>query len=306
MKTEILFDILFRLLANKTVKAEQIALDYNVSARTAYRYMDELSTIIPIYAERGRNGGYSVVDSYMLPAGCLTEKEYTYVLQALEAFREELPGEALTSAINKICASSKHSKEFSLNSSTLMIDSGPWGVTADYNNKLRVLEDCVATGKVARLFYRNVNGEQSERDIEPHTLVLKQGIWYVYAYCRLRCEFRLFKVGRIESIIVRDECFERRDTDDLKNVFGYRGKATDKYRVVMEISPVIASEIEEWLGVECVKREGERLTAVADLPLDGGLVSKILGYGGRIKVLEPKKLAESIKSKAEEIVAQYK
>lgn len=306
MKTEILFDILFRLLANKFVKAEQLANDYGISVRTAYRYMDELSTIIPIYSERGRNGGYAVVDNYMLPAGCLTEKEYAYVLQALEAFKGELPADVLESAINKIYASSKHSKEFSLNSSTLMIDSGPWGVTSDYNNKLRVLEDCVASLKTAKVFYRNVDGELSERVIEPHVLVLKQGIWYVYAYCRLRCEFRLFKVGRIESIIVKDEVFEKRDTDGLKDVFSYRGKGPDNVRVVMQLEPSVVSEIEEWLGVECIKKDEERITATADLPLDSGLVSKLIGYGGKVTVLEPSALKERLKDTAKEIIALYK
>ena len=77
------------------------------------------------------------------------------------------------------------------------------------NNKLKVLQECVEKNLTVAFKYYNVDGNASERTVEPHTLVLKQGIWYIYAYCRLRGDFRLFKVGRISSMIVGGETFER-------------------------------------------------------------------------------------------------
>ena len=75
--------------------------------------------------------------------------------------------------------------------------------------------------------------------------------------------------------------------------------------VCLDIAEEAASEIEEWLGVECVKREESGITASALLPLNGGLVSKILGYGGKVKVISPKILKERVKAAAEEVVAAY-
>ena len=60
MKYTMLLKILFLLLSRRKVSARYIADRYELSIRTVYRYIDELSLAgIPIYNERGRNGGYS-------------------------------------------------------------------------------------------------------------------------------------------------------------------------------------------------------------------------------------------------------
>ena len=306
MKCEIMIEILFMLLSKKRVTAEDISRRFLVSKRTVYRYLDELSLIVPIYVERGSKGGFSVVDSFRLPSTFLTEKEYAVVLQALVAFADELPGAEILSAINKIKANSKGAREISLNSNTLIIDSGPWGITDEYNNKLKVLAECVEKSICAQVCYRNIDGVVSQRTIEPHTLVLKQGIWYVYAYCTLRCDFRLFKVGRFESINVDNVSFERRNTEALSNVFGYRASDPDRETVVLEVESAIISEIEEWLGVECVREKiDEKYIVRAELPINSGLVSKVLGYGGKVRVLEPKSLIDRVISSASAIVGHY-
>lgn len=304
MKFSIMLDILFTMLCKKRITASEIAEKYEISQRSAYRYMNDLSYYVPIYTTHGPGGGFSIPDNYMLPAGYLTEREYECVLNALEAFSKELPVEELGTAIKKIKATSKLAREFSLSSSTLMIDSGPWGVTADYNNKLKVLGDCVANSLPALINYRNTSGQTSERVVEPHTIVLKQGVWYIYAYCHMRGEFRLFKVGRIERIIKKDTPFERKSTDGLKDAFNY--SYGDVSSVLLELSPEARSEVEEWLGVECIAEKEGKIYATANLPIDVGLVSKLLGYGNKVKVLAPDKLAIMVSQKALEILSLYK
>jgi len=307
MKYEIMIGILFMLLSSKRVTAADICSRYGISRRTAYRYIDEISTVVPVYSVHGPGGGYSLTDDYRLPATFLTDREYSAVLNALEAFGKELPGEELSSAIDKIRANSKSGREsLNLSSATLMIDSGPWGVTSEYNNKLRVMEECVAYSKTATILYRDVDGEQTQREIEPHTLVLKQGIWYVYAYCRLRGDFRLFKAGRMERIIVGEECFVRRPTDGLKHVFAYRGSDPTVERVVLEIDRSALAEAEEWLGVGCFDRDADPIVAAASLPVDSGLISKILSFGNKVRVISPEGLARRVERMAEDIARQYK
>lgn len=307
MKSEIMIQILFMLLARRRVTAEEVSRKFDVSKRSVYRYMDELSLLVPLYVERGMKGGFSIMDDFRLPATFLTEKEYGVVLQALDAYAEELPGEELGIAINKLKANSKSSRKISLNSSTLMIDSGPWGITDEYNNKLHVLAECVETSRAIYMEYRNVNGVATSREAEPHTLVLKQGIWYVYAYCRLRGEFRLFKVGRIEHLKVLDGNFERRSTEGLSGVFGYNDESPKMKDVVFEAHRTVISDIEEWLGVGCVQTdENGKATVRARLPVDDGLASKLLGYGGRIRVIEPKELRDKIADSANAILAIYR
>lgn len=304
MKFEVMLDIVFMLLARKKVTAGQIAEKHGISKRSVYRYIEEISVVAPIYVIHGAQGGYSFTDDFRLPSAYFTDAEYKVALQALCAFKDELPCKEINSVIDKLTATCKAATRVDLNSSTLIIDSGPWGVTANYNNKLRVLEECVESSKAVKIFYRNASGVARERVIEPHTLVLKQGIWYVYAFCRLKGEFRIFKVGRIESEVVLDEVFERRSIDGLDDALSIFA-AEDAEEVVFEVAEEVSSEIEEWLGVECVDRSGQKIIARAALPVNRGLTSKILGYGGKVKVLAPKSLKDMLKTAAKEIAELY-
>jgi len=308
MKSEIMIRILFSLLAKKRVTADEISKRFDISRRSAYRYLDELSLVVPIYAERGTNGGYSVVDNFRLPATFLSEKEYSVVLKSLEAIKGELNEDLLGSAIEKLRANSKNAMEVSLNSSTLMIDSGAWGVTTEYNNKIKVLAQCVENSLAVTVEYYDADGTPTKRTIEPHVLVLKQGIWYIYAYCTLRCDFRLFKVGRIANMIVESTVFTRKDTSALKSAFAYRDTMDDKKEVVLKVDRSVLSEVEEWLGVECSEQErknGKESTVRALLCVDSGLVSKIMSFGGKVKVVSPESLKKQITSCANQILKNY-
>ena len=304
MKADIMLDIIFTLLSRKKVTTAELAEKYGISFRTVYRYMEKISSEIPLYATHGPGGGYMIVDCYRLPASYFTEGEFSAVMQALSAFEREFPGGEIASAIDKIKVSGTFQSDLSLSTSALIIDSGPWGFTADYNNKLRILEECVASSAAIRITYRNADGKRSERVIEPHTLVLKQGVWYVYAFCRTRGEFRLFKTGRIESETVLGEKFKRRPTDGIRDALAFTvGEGSMSVRMKIEESAVL--DVEEWLGVDCVKRTEEGVFAEATLKKSSGLISKILGYGGGVKVVSPQSLRREIASAAEKIVAAY-
>jgi predicted DNA-binding transcriptional regulator YafY len=72
------------------------------------------------------------------------------------------------------------------------------------------------------------------------------------------------------------------------------------------VSPTVISEIEEWLGVECVVERGaDGVVVRAELPIDGGLISKVLSYGKSLRVIGPNALKERVLRSAAEIVELY-
>ena len=73
-----------------------------------------------------------------------------------------------------------------------------------------------------------------------------------------------------------------------------------------EINKKYLSDVEEWLGIENVKLINNKYLASVKLPLDNGLVSKIMSYGGGIKVLEPKALKNDVLKCVNEIIQNYK
>ena len=307
MKFEIMIDILFDLLASRNVKASDLASKYGVCVRTIFRYVNCLDGAgVPIYTVRGKNGGIRLVDTYRMSSTFMTVKEFEQVINSLTAIEQGVPDKVLSSAINKLKATVKPEYGgFDVKSGNLIIDGGPWGDTVGYKAKLQVIEKSLNETKELFIRYHDRNGTVSERVIEPHVIVFKQGIWYVYAYCRLRNEFRFFKTGRIETAVIRDKTFTRRDLNKQDLPLDFWHNNVQAERVVMEIDKSVLSDVEEWLGIENVKADGGKFFADVSLPFDDGLISKIMSYSSGIKVLSPNTLKDKIKATALAVAGKY-
>ena len=307
MKYQMMLKILFLLLSRKKVSAKYIADRYEISLRTVYRYIDELSlSDVPIYNVRGRNGGYAISDSYKIPANFLTEEESDKVIQTLTEINNELGSSVLDTAISKIGSISKQNESgVHINFGNLVIDGSGWGTGDIYGETIKIIQKAIEENVALLISYRDRDGEPTTREIEPHTLILKQGLWYSYAYCRLRQTFRLFKVGRIEKIMLLNEKFEKRQTEDVKSILSKFYDATPE-DIDLLIDKSIRPDVEEWLGVDkiAVSQSG-KITASVKLPISNYLTAKILSFGNKIKVLSPEKLKKAVIETAQSVKDLY-
>lgn len=308
MKYEIMVSILFDLLSKKTVTAKYLAEKYEVSVRSIYRYIDSLSSAgVPLYSNKGNGGGFSIIDTYKFSSTFLTPTEFEQTINSLLAITEGVPNKTLENVITKLKSTVRNEyNDIDLKSGNLVIDAGPWGDMIGYKNKLKVIQKSIDSLSPLSIRYHDRNGSITERVIEPHVIVFKQGLWYVFAYCRLRKEFRLFKIGRIEYANINDEKFERKDISSEDLPLNFWNRDTVAETVIMEIDKKFVSDIEEWLGIENVTLKNDKYIAEAKLPYDGGLFSKIMSYGSGIKVIEPKKLKDDIIKSANEVLDIYK
>ena len=213
----------------------------------------------------------------------------------------------LDNVINKLKSSSKNNcSGLDLKSGNLIIDAGPWGDAVGYKSKLATIQKSIEQSKKLAIRYHDRNGDVTERTISPHVIVFKQGVWYVFAYCDLREEFRFFKTGRIEHATVTDSPFTRQDISQMDLPLNFWHDELPVEHVVMEIDKQYVSDVEEWLGIENVSCVNEKFIAEADLPFDKGLVTKIMSFGSGIKVVSPQKLKDQIKENAKNIINNYK
>lgn len=308
MKYQMMLKILFLLLSRKKVSAKFIADRYELSLRTVYRYIDELSLAdIPIYNERGRNGGYSISDTYKIPATFLTDEEAEKIISALSQINKEIGSNVIETAITKLSAISKSEGEnLSLSFGNLIIDGTAWGTVGVYTETLKIIEQAIENKQLISICYVNRDGEASERVIEPHLLALKQGLWYTYSYCQLRNEFRLFKVGRIEKAKLLNKTFTRRETESVNEIFSKWYNEEAEF-IDFIIDKSIKADVEEWLGVNNVtKQKDGSIIASAKLPVNDYLTAKVLSFGDKIKVTAPKKLKQQVINKAKAIEELYK
>ncbi len=307
MKYEIIIGILFELLSKKCVKAGYLADKFEVSVRSIHRYINCLEMAgVPIYTIRGNQGGFAIVDTYRLPSTFMTMREFEQVIQALRAITDSVPNRCLSSAINKLQAVTKNEYSgFNLKSGNLIIDAGPWGDTVGYKSKLITIQKSIDECKKLSIKYHDRNGSITERIIEPHVIVFKQGLWYVYAFCHLRNDFRFFKTGRIESATILGQSFIRRSYNDEDVPLNFWHQTVEAKDVVLEVEQSCLSDVEEWLGVENVEHHNDKHYAYAKLPYDNGLVTKIIGFGSGIKVVSPDELKEKVKHCAQSILNNY-
>jgi len=306
MKYETMLKILFLLLAKPKVSAREMANRFDVSVRTIMRYIDVISLVVPVLSDTGRNGGFYIADSYKLPASFLTEKEFNAVVSTLSSYNEEVSNKTISSAIDKlVTAKRKEIKTVNFKSENLIIDGSSWNGNDNVKSIVSLISNAIDDLKQVFIGYVDKGGKESKRVIEPHAIILKQGLWYVYAYCTLRNGFRMFKVSRITFADVKDQTFEKRkiSLDSLTS-----GKWFEKLpvqQIELAIEKTAVPDVEEWLGVNCVYKKGDNYFASISLPYDNFLVSKILSFAGKVKVISPQILIDEIKTSIKEINSLY-
>ena len=305
MKFQIMLGILFTLLARRKVSASYLAGKYGVSVRSVYRYIDEMTVAgVPIDVVRGAQGGIRISDAYTLPKGLLTKDEYRKTIDSLLAMNEQFQDNVLVDVIEKLSRDEKREERNMELSGNILVDGGTWGDERKFSDLIACISHATEMREELHIDYSDRGGERTQRVILPHLLVLKQNIWYVYAYCKLRGEFRLFKLGRIRAVHKTGDSFERIPfkREDIPLSFW---KIESEIDATFEIAPECLPFAEEWLGVTNVYEQNGKYYAEAILPDDESLMGKILSVGAGIKVLSPASLAERVKAEIQKMAATY-
>lgn len=308
MKFEILLAMLFDLLAKRKVTATYFAEKFGISTRTVYRYVDILSIPVPVYVKRGRDGGICISDNYKLPKGFMTKEEYESTIEALSTMYAQLPEERFLEAKRKLSAQLKAEvRELALTGEigSIIVDGGTWGDSGSFSEKLRLTEECVKDARVLEIEYHARGGNKTLRKIEPHALVFKQNVWYVYAFCQTKREFRLFRLGRIVSLLKLDERFQKRPFTKADIPLHFWTSETETVTAQFEISASAFADVQDWLGVENLRNIQGKWFAEVTLPSDDALVLKILSLGAGVKVLSPAMLQKKVAQTARKISESY-
>ena len=306
MKYQVMMGILFTLLKNRRATAQELAARFDISPRSVYRYIEEMTVAgIPIDVARGQYGGIYISDAYKLPRGFLTRTEYERAVAAMRAMDSEWQDEALSSAIRKLTSQMKSERQDEAVTGEILVDSGTWGKESRFSDKLLLLERAVKAREALEIDYVDRGGGRTHRVILPHLLVYKQNIWYIFAFCRKRDAFRLFKVGRIRTAFSTGETFERLPFTraDIPLSFWKDDEKCVEARFALTDEAVPFAE--EWLGIEAIYEKDGKKYAEATLPDDSALIGKILSAGAGFTVLSPASLAERVRRAAERIAAAY-
>ena len=210
MRADRLLQILALLRRHGRLPARRLAAILEVSERTVLRDMEALSAAgVPVYTDRGRNGGCALLDGYRTEVSGLSPGE----AQALFAWTSGtaaadlgLSGE-LSSALTKLSATvpGPALETAEALASVVMVDRRRWFAATEEVPLLPVLRDAATRKRRVRLRYASPrrDGQPGTRTVDPYGLVENTGRWYLLA--AHRGQQRTYRVSRIVTATVLDE-----------------------------------------------------------------------------------------------------
>ncbi|AEN12508.1 MULTISPECIES: YafY family protein [unclassified Streptomyces] len=214
MKSDRLLSILLLLQTRALVPATELAERLEVSVRTIYRDVEALSASgVPVYAERGRNGGIALLPGFRTDVTGLTQDESRalFVLAAQGAHTALGLDAALGSALRKVMAAlpAPHRPAAEQTSRRILVDPVRWMSGPPTAVDVGDLHDAVFADRRLRLRYRH-SGTDTPRTytVDPYGLVVKAGVWYLIA--DLDGEPRLFRADRVRQAALTEEPVVRR------------------------------------------------------------------------------------------------
>ncbi|TDC64710.1 YafY family transcriptional regulator, partial [Actinomadura sp. GC306] len=194
-----------RACAPRRLAARELAARYEVSVRTIERDISALQQAgVPIFADVGRGGGYTLDKSRTLPPLNFTPAEAVAVAITLSRAGGSPYSRSARTALHKIVAAM--SADDGASARELAARIRILGPAADDDRAVpAVLEEAVLTRRVVRLTYVDGSGTETERDVEPVTFTASGQGWYLTAWCRLRGGRRVFRTDRVRRAALLEE-----------------------------------------------------------------------------------------------------
>lgn len=209
MQQSTVFSILMILLTKRKVSREYLAERFSVSTRTVSRYLNILEDAgVPIVSAPGIGGGIAIADDFTVDRTFLSESELARIRSALDRTADEFPDNVNRALSEKLLhiGKSRERDGWTVKQDELYIDC-EYEQAAFLRPRLRTLSQAIEAKRAVDIKYTDSRGCVSYRTVEPYTLVFKSGAWYVYAMCRLRGDFRLFRLSRIRDIRITSKSF---------------------------------------------------------------------------------------------------
>ena len=289
-----LFEIIYLLIQKKKMTAKELADRFEVSTRTIYRDIEALSSAnIPVYMSKGKDGGIGILEEYVLNKSILSEEEQNQILWALQSL-EKMNGQTEIDVLEKMSMIfHKKIKEW------IKIDFSGWSPSQE--NTFQIVKSAILNKQLIEFIYYNSMGEQTSRIVEPLQIWFKDKSWYLISYCRLKKDYRFFKLTRIKEIQLLEEHFERELPEQ-------KGKVTKVETILLEveISKEMAFRVyDEFDGNEITKKEDGNFLVKTEFPKNEWVYSFLLSFGEDLKVISPKYAKDIIKDKLQKTLKNY-
>lgn len=296
MKIDRILSIVMLLISKKQIQAKDLAELHEVSVRTIYRDIETINQAgIPIVTTQGAGGGISLVDDYRLEKKLFTDDDIELILTALESMTSAYSFKESEHVLKKIKSLIPPKSDESEKQQHVFIDLSSWGKDSQAEKKLQLIHTAASAHQFIQFTYRNAKGETLPRKVEPYTLVLKGRHWYLYAFCCVKNDFRLFKLTRMTDLITISAYFRpKRIKNDEKPWNDSWHEEPSVTTLTLRLTEASVGKVKEWVDENelIVCSDGTYLAALT-VPQDDWLHSFLFHLGPDVDILSPQHIKEA-------------
>ena len=304
VKIDRLLEIIIYLLNHDHVPASYLAERFHVSVRTIQRDMISISSIgIPVYADAGKNGGYSILPNYKIKNTDIRDDEHQLVVKALKSLATSYTSDTLNSLIEKYNAiiekegGQKVFWDFSVTKENQQVQ--------DMN---AMLEQAIARKNYISFDYRNANGDYFHPTVQPLAIHYKWYAWYLFTYEETRQDYRTFKVARMNHLIIEENHYEQ-EHGNIEERMKESEQAYYKTCIHIEVQfdKDESGLIKEYFPDCPIEKIDDRVRRIfIDVPAKERLwKALLLSFGSRVKVIGPDDYKEELIATAQNFLSNY-
>ena len=301
MKVDRLYAITVFLMNHGRTSAKDLAKHFEVSIRTIQRDIDSLcSAGIPVVAITGINGGYELTKRFTLNNQIISQKDYSYILTALNG---------LSSATNNPEISNIYEKIISLtdeNDVGMILD---FSVLQEGNSRfLSLIQLAVTRRKAVRFSYTNSLNEKRIHIVEPIAVIYRWYSWYLLAYSIVKDDYRTYKLLRMDDLEITEEDFSK-EHDSPQNILTNHDKnnTVTHTKITVKCNPDFITKAYEYLNGKVIKYLDNDM-AIMELSVvenEQLWLGTLLSFGDNIEILSPRHIKEKLVSCADKIISLY-
>ena len=298
MKINRLIEIITLLLNRQTITARELAERFSVSTRTIYRDIDVLSSAgVPIYTDKGKGGGISLLEEFTLNKTLLSKNESESLMLALKAMGATNYPEADV-LLEKISSIFKNNNV----QDWIEVYFEGWSSNVNENDRFTKIRDAIISSSVINFDYINGKGIKTNRNADPVKLIFDTYAWYLIAYCHNRSEHRMFRISRIKNLKLTDEHFVKRDITEKEKQYTHAPLTELKLRCDEKALTSLYDTFDERF---ISKNNDGSFDLTVKIPDEEWLYGYILSFGSHAEVIEPKHIREAIKSLAKKVFEKH-
>ena len=315
---ERLYGIVAKVQNNEAVNLTALAMAFEVNNRTIQRDIEFLRDRlgVPITFERTENRYFIDDDFAHIPPLELKETDYlllSFLQQCLAPYAATEIGAEMNKSFERlfgVLSGSKKWKEWS-KAVLFRFENQPQGIPKEVK-LFNVLYRAISQQKEVKFSYKALRKPSTEKVVKPLLMMMKKGRWYLYGVSESRKGITPFSFNRISDIEITKEKFSADRLPNpramLHHSFGAVISSDPPFDVVLEFESKVVERMKETIWhpdqkLEVLPEGRARLT----LPLNNTMEveSWILSWGPYVKVIEPKKLAQSVRESGNRISELY-